>query len=261
MGVEKKCPPEGLPAWLATYADLVTLLMAFFVLLFAFSTMDAQKFTTLMEAFNGSFGVLDGGKTVSPEALVTNARIQSKGTEHRFQKLAKELEEKIEEIKEANGEEAAGLEANVKITERGIEISFGASNFFSLGKAELRTTAEEILDSVYVKLRGIPNTIAVEGHTDNLPINTIRYPSNWELSTARATTVLKYLINQDSSLNGRIFAAGYADTRPIAINGTINGRSKNRRVDIIILKTFEEQLGELNDLEIKVLTDKKPGND
>ena len=248
-----KCPDEGLPLWMGTYGDLVTLLMAFFVLLFAFSSMDSQKFKTIMKAFQGALGVMQGGKTLSPEQLITDSRIQSKGMELKFQQLAKEIQQAIEEqenkkkMKQSDiGDEKKSLEesATVKITQQGIEISLGAKTLFDSGKSELKAGANEIINMVYDKVRGIDNEVVVKGHTDNVPISTLRYPSNWELSTSRATNILRYLLSVDNSLKGRVSAAGYSDTVPITTNDTPEGRQKNRRVEIVILKSMESRVKE-----------------
>lgn len=244
---EKKCPPckKGAPEYMNTYGDMMTLLLCFFVLLFAFSSMDSQKFQTIMKAFKGSLGVMKGGKTVSPEQLVTDSRIQSKGTELRFEKLAKEIQdelsniEKEKKLKEGKEDKALEEKATVKITERGIEISLGDRTLFDLGKAKLKPEARSILKIVYSKLKGLGNNIIIEGHTDNIPINTLRFPSNWELSTTRATNVLRFLLGEDSKLRGRVSAAGYADTKPLISNETESGRRKNRRVDIVILENTD----------------------
>ncbi len=273
---DKKCPPciQKVPEFMSTYGDMMTLLMCFFVLLFAFSTIDAQKFQTMMQAFKGSLGVLTGGKTVSPEKLLTDSRIQSKGQDMKFAILAKELQKMLQdaikeqkrregeevdkdpkalEVKEnekdkksKEGEEIKALEetATVKITMRGVEISLGDRTLFDLGKADIKPEAFNILDVVYEKIKGLDNEIIVEGHTDNLPINTEKFPSNWELSTTRATNVLRYLLKKNAKLSGKISAAGYADTKPLAVNDTPENRKKNRRVDIIILKSMDEILAE-----------------
>ena len=247
-----ECPPEGLPGWMGTYGDMMTLLLCFFVLLFAFSTMDAQKFQTMMEAFQGSFGVLTGGKTISPESLITDTRIDVRGHQMRFIMLAKEIQEQLNDIesKEADRADEARDDAearefsSVEITRRGLEISLGDDALFASGEARLTDNSRMILDSILEEIRGLDNQIVIEGHTDNIPISTLRFPSNWELSTARATSVLRYLIEKDPSLIGNISAAGYAETQPKASNDTADGRRINRRVDIIVLKSIDDRIAE-----------------
>lgn len=244
---EKKCPPPGLPGWMGTYGDMMTLLLCFFVLLFAMSTTDTKKFQTLMEAFKGSFGVIKGGKTVSPETLITNTKIEAKGTELKFQTLKRQIMQEIDRMKKNKNIEAIeGLKenANIRITERGLEISLGDSTLFDSGEADLKENAKQIIKAIYSKLRGLDNQIIIEGHTDNIPINTKKFPSNWELSSARSISVLKNLLELDPKLREKVSVAGYADTKATATNDTVEGRKKNRRVNIVILRSMEERVNE-----------------
>jgi len=251
MGKKCNCPPPGLPGWMATYGDMVTLLLCFFVLLFAMSTVDSQKFKNAMMAFRGTFGLMDGGKTISPEDFMTNARIETRGSEFKYQTIAKNLKgdfEKFagEKVKDSTNLEETDLSkiADIQITDRGIEVMLGNEVLFDLGKANLRPGAKEILDIVLNTINTVDNEILVEGHTDNWPINTEKFPSNWELSGARASSVVRYFIDKNRRINTRISIAGYAETRPVAVNTTVEGRQKNRRVNIVILKSLEERMAE-----------------
>ncbi|BDU50113.1 OmpA/MotB family protein [Haliovirga abyssi] len=248
---EKKCPEckEGAPEYMNTYGDMMTLLMCFFVLLFAFSSLDSQKFQTMMKAFQGALGVMKGGKTVSPEKLITDSRIQNKGTEMKFAKMAKELQKELQDrLNEENKKTGKNKKlkdiADIKLTERGLKISFGDRALFDIGKAKLKKESKVMLDKIAGYIGRLENNIVVEGHTDNVPIHNNEFPSNWELSTTRATNVLRNLLKKSPSLKGRISASGYGDTRPIATNDTVSGRKKNRRVDIIILKSKDEIVSE-----------------
>ncbi len=261
---DKKCPEckKGAPEYMNTYGDMMTLLLCFFVLLFAFSSIDSEKFETMMQAFQGALGIMKGGTTIDPQKLISNTRLKSRGTEMKFKVMAKniqkaldELEKKYKisemqtrseddtkegEIKEAVDKIELIKNATVTLNQRGIKVSLGNQMLFASGKSELKSEAKLLLDGIINELRGLDNKIIVEGHTDNVPINTERFPSNWELSTGRAVNVLKYMIEQDRDLLGKISAAGYADTNPIASNEMPDGREKNRRVDIIILKNLDE---------------------
>lgn len=261
---EKKCPvcKPGAPEYMNTYGDMMTLLLCFFVLLFAMSSVDSQKFKTVMVALQGSLGVMKGGMTLDPSQITSNTRVQSKGTELKFRLLAKELQLALNEMdenieknanaanegKDKSENRIAEMELNknytVTITEKGIKISLGTQMLFSSGKADLRPDAHDIINRILKEIKGLDNEIVVEGHTDNIPINTSKFPSNWELSTTRAVNVLKYMIEKDKTLIGRISAAGYADTQPETTNSSETGRNKNRRVDIIILKSFDEIVSE-----------------
>jgi chemotaxis protein MotB len=236
---------------MATYGDMVTLLLCFFVLLFAMSTTDAQKFKNAMMAFRGTFGLMDGGKTVSPEDFMSNARIESKGSEFKYQAIAKKLKgdfEKFAGEKSKNSSDTKETDlskvADIKVTERGIEVALGDEVLFDTAKAELRPGSKEILNIVYDTILSLENEVVVEGHTDSRSINTVKFPSNWELSGARAASVVRYFLDKNKKLNKRVSIAGYAATRPVAVNTTVDGRQKNRRVNIVILKSIEERVAE-----------------
>ncbi|MBN2897927.1 MAG: flagellar motor protein MotB [Clostridia bacterium] len=253
MSKKDKCPEckAGLPEWMATYGDLVTLLMCFFVLLFAFSEIDAQKFEAVMESFQGSAGILSGGTTISQENLIFEATPEVTTSEtspvtEDIQQLKEQIEAYLEDNKEKNQNQSQdNIEQDiiVEIDTRGLIIRFPDKALFDSGKADLKRESMDTLDF----LGGLLNSdefnmmaIRVEGHTDNVPINTFRFPSNWELSTTRATNVLKYFINEAKMNPQRLAASGYGEYYPIEDNATREGRSKNRRVDIVILsKHFE----------------------
>lgn len=249
----------GLPPWMATYGDLVTLLLCFFVLLFAMSSADNQKVKNAISSFRGSFGVMQSGTSLNPADLVSSAKMEGKGGSYKYQSVAKKLKGDMERYagKEKSDEKAAEAETSasaqnqssedaftVTITERGVVISVAEKFLFDSGKALLKEEASPILDLVLESISDMNNNIAVEGHTDNIPINTFQFPSNWELSGGRAASVVKYFVDKNPDLNKRISLAGYAETRPKATNLSIEGRSSNRRVEIVILKTVDEQFEE-----------------
>ncbi len=222
-----KEPPPGAPLWMTSYGDMVTQILIFFVMLFTFSSIDAARFKelaiSLQSAFKGGVGVLEGGQSITVETLGP-ARAN----------LA-QLTEAMNQI--MNVVESSGLKGAVEtsIDERGLVISIKDSTFFDLGKADLKPRSIEILNKIGVTLKDLPNQIRVEGHTDNLPINTPQFPSNWELSTARATTVVRYLVEKVGLSPNKMSAAGYGEFRPLYPNDTEEHRARNRRVDIVVL--------------------------
>jgi chemotaxis protein MotB len=223
-------PPAGAPAWMATYGDMVTLLLCFFVLLFSFATLDVQKFQAIAQSMSGSLGVLDSGMTLSMEPLINSFPADSPTEEaEEFQKL---YEEMSEYIKENN------LQASItlRLDERGLLVRFLDDVLYDSGKADLTPNARNIINKVAEIIRQNEKNIRVEGHTDNVPINTFRFPSNWELSTTRAVNVVKYLIEENGINAYRLSASGYSDQHPVADNNTAEGRQKNRRVDMVILR-------------------------
>ncbi len=241
MSRRKKAPdqPEGAPAWMTTYGDLVTLLMCFFVLLFAFSEIDAQKFDAIMESFQGSAGILSGGKTLNQDQLVFDAMPEQSITKTVEEiETLQVLEEIINEYIEA---EDLQFEVQVELEDRGLVIRFPDNVLFDSGRAVIKEETigtlaflgEVLKDPQFVSM-----DIRVEGHTDNIPINTAQFPSNWELSATRATNVLKFFISTSSIDPYRLSASGYGEYHPIASNDSIAGRQNNRRVDVVVMRKF-----------------------
>ena len=221
---------KGGAPWLTTYGDMVTLLLTFFVLLYSFSTVDAQKFQSLAIALQGALGVLPGGQTVSvvPQPISGGANIPREELDQ-IRTIYEQMQSFI-----AHGELSGTVDLIME--ERGLVVRFAERAFFDLGKADLRPDTLSVLTKIAEVLRPLPNHVRVEGHTDNLPINTPRFPSNWELSTARATSVIRYLIEEENLDPERLSAAGYGEYRPIDTNDTPEGRARNRRVDLVIMR-------------------------
>lgn len=221
---------------MVTYADLVQLILVFFVMLYAFSSTDVQAFRTVIAAIQGSLGILDRGRAIDPIAPLDQGALQLEGPithiepSNQMRRLMEELEHFVQ---------AEGLEGQLELEmqERGVAIRFADRVLFDLGRAELKPEAREILDRLAEVLRRVPNHIRIEGHTDNWPIRTAQYPSNWELSTARATRVLRYLVENRGLDPARFSAAGYGEYRPLLPNDTAENRARNRRVDIVLLRT------------------------
>jgi chemotaxis protein MotB len=216
---------ENLERWLLTYADLITLLLAFFVVMYSMSQVDAKKFGKMAEALNG---VLKGG-----DSLVRHNEASYK-TGHGLLEIGnlKMIQQKIEErFKEIN----RASDIKTEITERGLVVHIMESALFKDASASLEPRAIELLDLIAERVRSIPNHIRIEGHTDDRPINTLRFPSNWELSSARATEVVRYLTQNHDVAPDRISALGFGEYRPVRPNNSIENRAQNRRVDVVIM--------------------------
>lgn len=224
--------------WMTTYSDLVTLLLCFFVLLFSFSVIDAKKFEAIIRSFQGSLGILDSGKTIDEDqyisqALQSNRLLREQQEAESMEWLYRQLDEYIQQ-NNLEGTVVLGVE------ERGLLIRFKDQVLFDSGKAVIRKDGEPIVQSIGEILKQNDRAIRVEGHTDNVPMHSLLYPSNWELSTARAVNVVKYFIEKVGIAPKRLSAAGYSEYHPIADNDTAENRQKNRRVDVVILrKSFE----------------------
>ena len=224
---------DGSPAWMTTFSDMMTLLLVFFVMMYSMSTLDTDRFMGFIASFQNQLGVLDGGRTVSEEELIDRG---SRGEDFNV------AQQNISVVQQQLGEfiEEEGLEGNVEMreTDRGLVISVTGQLLFDIGRAEILPEGEELLNEVITNVEEIPNEIMVEGHTDDWPISTEEFPSNWELSTARATNVVRYLINNTDLNPARFSAAGYSEYRPVAPNDTAEDRARNRRVEIVVLNSI-----------------------
>lgn len=217
---------ENLDRWLLTYADLITLLLAFFIVMYSMSRIDAKKFGKMSEALSG---VLSGGTTAVKQGAERGSLPGSGVLDIGHLKT---LGHNIQEAFDKAGKDK---ELNVEVSERGLVIHIMEQALFREGSADLEDRARQTLELVGSQLRNLENHVRVEGHTDNKPINTARFPSNWELSSARATAVVKYFVDNFEIAPTRLSALGFGEFRPIAPNNTDENRSKNRRVDIVVL--------------------------
>ena len=227
MGRPKKPDeqPPGAPAWMATFGDLMSLLLTFFILLVSFSSIQESKFKQAAGSLKGAFGVLKSMPTVPMHKNV----LQIRGSDTTIAGLEEKLEEFREKLK---GLEKSDM-VQISRTERGMAIRLDDSALFDSGKSDLREEAVPILAGVVSALTDFPNAIRIEGHTDNLPIRSERFPSNWELSAARATAVLRSL--QAGGVDPRrLSATGMGEWRPVAKNDTAENRQRNRRVEIFM---------------------------
>ncbi|MGB3544478.1 OmpA/MotB family protein [Rubrivirga sp.] len=207
------------PFWMATFSDMMTLLLAFFVMIVAMSSVEVKRFEEALSYFTGRDGILDSeGLTVGVVKLTADEREQA----DLFQELAQDIR-------------SMGLEdaVDVDLTAKGIRVTFVDSIAFASGSVALDSAAEGLLERV-AGLAVSSRAIVVEGHTDDVPISTTHYPSNWELSAARAASVVRYLSTEsDSVSSARYVATGYGEFRPRATNGTAEGRARNRRISIL----------------------------
>ncbi len=215
-------PPAGAPLWNITYGDMVTLMLCFFVALFAFSSIDSKKYQELQLSFRTAFGGPGGVLTGNPS--VFNAQIMPSQVEQMYQEIKKAVEDTKWEGK-----------AEVTITERGITISFKEKLFFKIGSASIVSEAYPVLESVGKILKERKYPLRIEGHTCDLPIRSAQFPSNWELSAIRAINVTQFLINRVGFEPERISVAGYGQYHPLVSNDSEENRARNRRVDIVVI--------------------------
>jgi len=230
----------GAPEYMNTYGDMMTLLLCFFVLLFAMSNVDAKKFEALVVSFSGSLGVLDGGNTLQDKHSIEKGSIMDSSTQSK--KESNQFEDAKEKMQQQLQEEARQKQENADFEKLKGQIE----NYLKENKLEKQVSVA-IKPASYTILKyigGVLNTsnfkekyITVEGHTDNMPISNSTFASNWELSGGRASNVVKYLVENQNIDPRRLSAAGYSEYHPVAKNDTDSGRAKNRRVDIVILRS------------------------
>lgn len=239
-------------AWLLPYADILTLLLALFIVLFAASEVDSQKFLAISSSFNselqGGTGVLENEATIEstePTPPLSEVVIEDSKDQEDIDVLTKEDREELEEFKDKIDSyiDAKGLSPRLKteLTSKGLMLTITEGVLFQSGKSEIfedsRTITKEISDLL---ITDTPRMIYIEGHTDNVPTGTTEFPSNWELSSARAITFMKILL-ENKKLDPRKFSAtGYSEYHPIASNETKAGRAKNRRVEVLISRDQKE---------------------
>jgi chemotaxis protein MotB len=219
---------ENTDRWLLTYSDLITLLLAFFIAMYAMSRIDAKRFGKMADALQG---ILKGGDKVlrfddKPEEISKGHGVLHIGD---LKMLKQQIDDRFKTV-------AGGTEiVHTEVTERGLVVHILESALYSAGSAELEPRAMNVLDMIYDKIQGFPNHVRIEGHTDDLPIKSTVYPSNWELSTARATSVVRYFIANHNAPPTKTSALGYGEFRPIKPNTSIENRAANRRVDVVVL--------------------------
>jgi len=237
-GIEKK-PPAGSPAWMTTFSDLMTLLLTFFILLYSMSTLDSIKFKSVASALQ-SVLLGEAKPTIFQNETTGETDIQSVMPSPNEDIIEAQISDMLEKVKAFVKDNDLEAEVTVMQNKRGVIIEINEKIVFELGEAIIKKDSKEILDKVSLLFDEIENDVIIEGHTDNLPINTPKYPSNWELSSSRSVNVLRYFIATDKITPERISATGYGEYRPVVLNDSRENRAKNRRVNILIL--VEEEL-------------------
>ena len=235
----------NLERWLVSYADFITLLFAVFVMLYAMSIVDQKKMEEVQASIQSSFS---HDQTSSPALKVIGSKdfglipevldqpvppqpqeeTSSAAETQEFSQVKKEIQGSLQEYGAQN-------EVQLTIDERGLVISLKEAGFFPSGAAMVEAKALPLLDKIATSISHYSNPIRIEGHTDNVPVSSPAFPSNWELSTARANSIVHYLIDKHGFKGDKLSVIGYAEFRPIADNATEEGRRLNRRVDIVML--------------------------
>ncbi|MEW8027146.1 MAG: type VI secretion system protein TssL, long form [Candidatus Thiodiazotropha sp.] len=285
-----ECPkcPDGLPPWLATFADLMSLLMCFFVLLLSFAEIDAARFKKMAESMKDAFGVqreipvMDVVKGTSvimqefspgkPEPTpIQELRQQTTDVDKDFlqsedqrseaeeqleldidvakaamqAQIEEEVKEQAEELQEMLDSEISEGLLDVETEDTKIIIRIQEKGSFPSGRATLNPDFFEVISKITDVIANTPGKIIVAGHTDNIPISTRRFRSNWELSSARAVTVVHAMLSNAGIDEGRFLIQGFADSQPLVTNDTSENRAQNRRVELVIQRGEDQDSGEV----------------
>jgi chemotaxis protein MotB len=248
---KKHADHENLERWLISYADFITLLFALFVVLYGISEVDAQRLKKVANSFQFAFSMAGTGgveqiplfemqemERMIPLPVKTVEVISQlyPGEAEMFEDVKKDIFGAIKtDVVKVNMPDMVVFE----LTERGLVVRLKAGYFFDVGNAEMRPEVYSILDKVAKRLRLGKSYIRIEGHTDSVPFSSSNLPSNWELSAARASNIIKYLIEKHKFPPQRLSVAAYGDSNPIASNETEEGRAKNRRIDIVVMSVRE----------------------
>jgi chemotaxis protein MotB len=272
---------ENHERWLVSYADMMTLLMVLFIVMFAISQVDVKKFAALKTGLASGFGapvamlpgsdaLLDVGGAVAPDSInlagtTAGGKSDTQGNQSQTEvrvnaeavaalasatekaKVAQEvknLQDAKQKLQQALAKAGLKNKATFRFDERGLVVTIATDKvLFDSGSAALEPTGARILNSLAPTLKALPNKLSIDGHTNSIPIHTARFESNWELSSDRATGVLRHLHSRDGIPYGRMSATGYADTRPRVAVTNPKSLTVNRRVEIVILASIDNAAG------------------
>lgn len=260
MNRRKRKREKGSPRWMVTYSDMITLVLVFFILLFSMSQIDTLKFEQVTDSFKDR-AILD----FLPSAINSDGLGPTNGNiidipnseeaddapsldESHLVDYLKEWEKKedalaklIDDVEVFLGEEGLTDDVTANRTEEGVVLVLQDNILFRPGEAEVLESGQLFLNEIGGLLEGMGNNVRIEGHTDTTPISNYRYPSNWELSGARASSVIRYLLDEFDLAEERFSLIGYGEVKPVAKNDTSENMAKNRRVEMIILDVQTEE--------------------
>ena len=259
--------PQSHERWLVSYADFITLLFAFFVVMYSISSINNTKYESLSASLEEAFLHEKKLKTLDPIQIGTTPTVMqaivlenpTTEAEIKRQQLSEDILQERRQLKQVSNDLEEVLESYidndlvaVKKHDFWVELEMNSELLFLSGEAELSRKALPVLKKVAEVIRLLPNVVNVEGHTDDVPIDTVEFPSNWDLSSARATSVVRELINNNIS-SMRLSAVGYGEFHPIADNNTKAGRFTNRRVVLVLMSQAFARYGMDDEERAKVL--------
>ena len=248
-GFKKKDSGGGAPGWITTFSDLMSLLLTFFILLYSMSNVDAAKFKSISDSLTSILNGLGQTSIVEEQITETILNEAENGLDDLIRDITvrQEILEMYDKVQEYVNLEELDAKVSVTMNRRGVFVDIKEAILFEPGSAELKETGLTVLKQLEGLINDFDNDIVIEGHTDDVPMNTILYPSNWELSTGRAVSVVRFLSEVEKVDPKRLSAIGYSEYRPIASNDTRENRAINRRVNILII--FDEESDDANGKE------------
>jgi chemotaxis protein MotB len=232
--------------WLVSYADFITLLFGFFVVLYAFAKADQKKQVQVTESIDAAFKALglfpsatrapaNGAASTAQDQAVMPMNIVMGEDVLAPAKVREDLDHIRRELQQTLSNQVAQHTVSIQMGRDGLVISLREAGFFNSGSATPKPETLDTLRQIAASLGHTPYDLRIEGHTDNIPIHTAEFDSNWELSSARATRIARLFLDQHAIPADRLSAAGYAEFHPVASNATAEGRAQNRRVDLVVL--------------------------
>lgn len=233
----------GQDRWLVSYADFVTLLFGFFVVLYAFARADEKKQVQVSQAIDSAFRSMGAFGAAQDEQANAAGEVQAAGSANAVMdedvlspaQVKDDLERIRQDLAAALSRQIAAHTVSLEMGRDGLVISLREAGFFNSGSATPKPEALPALRQIAGKLGTTPYDLRIEGHTDNVPIHNEQFDSNWELSTARATHIARLLLEMKVIPPDRISAAGYGEFHPVASSDTVEGRAENRRVDLVVM--------------------------
>jgi chemotaxis protein MotB len=231
-GIKKSEGSHG-GGWEIIYTGFILILLCFFIMLSSFTTMEEAKVMRFVRSFASAVSILSGGLKFDAGTAILSESSDIVDYKSDLAKIFEDLQVLVQKL---------NLEDDVKVSfsQEGLVMRLAEHAIFDLGVARLSSTAMPLLDKIGAIISRTPYSVRIEGHTDNIPINTTMFPSNWELSTARAVNVLRYLIRTHSISPLRLSAEGFGEYQPLYPNDTADRRAQNRRVEIIFIKSDPE---------------------
>jgi len=244
MAKKHEAEKENAERWLLTYADMITLLMLFFIVLYSMSNADTAKVQQLSEELKsvlagGNWGIFQNIGRTQKRGIDNLSGKGGIGSKNPYQTKNTQQIKVLSKANELFKPEIESKYLQVTMDERGLVITLTGDIFFEGGSAHIEDPARPVLNKVSTLLKSLPNFVRIEGHTDNFKVSMSRqgenYPSNWDLSSARSVNILRYLVEENFVDPRRLSAVAFGEYRPIDDNNTPEGRAYNRRVDIVIL--------------------------